>query len=284
VSLVEPAVESPPAMADRVRGRIRGYGARRAVVAFSGGVDSSTVVALAAQALGSEAVTAVTAISPSYPAGELEAASELARSLGVRHRVVSTREVEREAYARNDADRCFHCKTELYGTLRRLLEREGAGEAAVMSGANADDVDDLRPGLRAAGRHGVRSPLLEEGLGKSAVRSVARHLGLAVADKPALACLSSRVAFGVRVTPELLARIDHAEQRVRSLGFDVVRARHLGETASIEVATGEVDRLLAHPDWPGVRAEIEASGWRRVMVDLRGYRMGSLNDTLPAGP
>jgi uncharacterized protein len=153
-----------------------------------------------------------------------------------------------------------------------------------MSGANADDVDDLRPGLRAAGGHGVRNPLLEEGLGKSAVRSVAHHLGLAVADKPALACLSSRVAFGVRVTPELLARIDHAEQRVRSLGFDVVRARHFGETASIEVAAAEVDRLLAHGGWPGVRAELEALGWKRVVVDLRGYRMGSLNATLPAEP
>jgi uncharacterized protein len=190
--------------------------------------------------------------------------------------------VEREAYARNDADRCFHCKTELYGTLRRVFELHRHGEAVLMSGTNADDVDDLRPGLRAAGRHDVRSPLLEEGLGKTAVRSVARYLGLAVADKPALACLSSRVAFGIRVTPEVLARIDRAEQLVRSLGFDVVRARHLGNTASIEVAATEVDRLLAHPGWPDVRAELEGLGWRRVMVDLRGYRMGSLNATLPA--
>lgn len=284
MSLVEPELEPASAMADRVVRRIAGYGPRRAVVAFSGGVDSATVVALAARALGPRAVTAVTALSRSYPAGELEQAGDLARSLGVAHRTVATREVEREAYARNDADRCFHCKTELYGTLRRVFEAERDGRAVLMSGTNADDVDDLRPGLRAAGRHGVRSPLLEEGLGKDAVRSVARHLVLAVADKPALACLSSRVAFGLRVTPDLLARIDRAEQRVRSLGFDVVRARHLGDTASIEVAATEVERLLAHPAWPGVKAELESMGWRRVVVDVQGYRMGSMNATLPAAP
>jgi pyridinium-3,5-biscarboxylic acid mononucleotide sulfurtransferase len=282
VSLANQAVQSPAALADRVVRRISGYGPDRAVVAFSGGVDSATVVALAARALGPHAVAAVTAVSPSYPAGELQLAEDLARSLDVAHQVVATREVEREAYARNDADRCFHCKTELYGTLRRVFDPRGPGDVVLISGTNADDVDDLRPGLRAAWRHDVRSPLLEEGLGKAAVRSVARHLGLAVADKPALACLSSRVAFGIRVTPELLARIDRAEQRVRSLGFDVVRARHLGETASIEVGATEVKRLLAHPGWPGVRAELEALGWRRVVVDLRGYRMGSMNATVPA--
>jgi pyridinium-3,5-biscarboxylic acid mononucleotide sulfurtransferase len=284
MSLAEPVVEAPPMLAERVERRIAGYGSGRAVVAFSGGVDSATVVALAARALGPEAVAAVTAVSPSYPAGELELAAELARSLGVVHRVVTTGEVEREAYARNDVDRCFHCKTELYGTLRRVFERARDGRSVLMSGANADDVDDLRPGLRAAGRHDVRNPLLEEGLGKDAVRSVARHLGLAVADKPALACLSSRVAFGVRVTADLLARIDHAEQRVRSLGFDVVRVRHFGDTASIEVSATEVERLLAHPAWAGVRAELEGMGWRRVVVDLRGYRMGSLNAILPSPP
>jgi len=186
--------------------RVRSYQASRAVVAYSGGVDSATVVAVAVRALGPEAVEAVTAISPSYPAGELEAARAVAASIGVPHRTIATREVERDAYARNDALRCFHCKSELYGTLQRLVAAEGGPGRVVLAGANADDLADLRPGLRAAEQQGVRNPLLEEGLGKAGVRAVASRLGLTVADKPALACLSSRVAQGLRITPDLLAR------------------------------------------------------------------------------
>ncbi|HEX9235864.1 MAG TPA: ATP-dependent sacrificial sulfur transferase LarE, partial [Actinomycetota bacterium] len=223
----------------RLQDRIHAYGSTQGMVAFSGGVDSSTVLAVAARALGHRFVTAVTAISPSYPEGELEQAAELAASMGVRHRVIRTHEVDREAYARNDPDRCFHCKTELYTTIGRIVKRAGGEGAVVMAGANADDLLDVRPGLRAGQLRGVRNPLLEEGAGKEAVRALAQFLGLPVADKPALACLSSRVTFGVRITPELLARIDRAERLVRALGFDPVRVRHLGETASIEVPAGE---------------------------------------------
>lgn len=256
----------------RVEARIRGYGPR-AVVAFSGGVDSSVVLALAARALGAGAVEAVTALSPSYPSGELELAARTAASLGVAHRTVRTHEVEREAYARNDDLRCFHCKAELYGVLGRIARE--AGGAVVLAGAIADDLGDVRPGLRAGELAGVRNPLLEEGLGKAEVRAVARELGLAVADKPALACLSSRVRTGLRITPELLARIDRAERVVRELGFALVRVRHRGELATVEVEPGEVDRLLAHPGLAGALAAIRALGWREVRVDPDGYRQGS---------
>ncbi len=260
----------------RVSDRILSYGVARAVVAFSGGVDSSTVLAVAARSLGPDAVTGVTAVSPSYPAGELEQAAQVAASVGVAHRVIETHEVDREAYARNDGQRCFHCKTELYATIHRLAP--AADDAVVLAGANKDDTGDFRPGLRAGEERGVRNPLLEEGLGKREVRAVAHWLGLAVADKPALACLSSRVAFGERITPELLARIDAAEQLVRELGFDVVRVRHFGDRASIEV--DDVAALLANPDLESVRDRVASLGWTRVDVDLVGYRSGRMNQTL----
>ena len=269
-------------VAIQVVDRIRSYGAARALVAFSGGVDSSTVLALAARAIGPESVTGITAVSSSYPAGELDEAAAVAAHIGVAHRVIETFEVEREAYARNDAERCFHCKTELYATIKRLVAM--ADDAVVLAGANVDDTGDFRPGLRAGQERGVRNPLLEQELGKGAVRELARWLGLRAADKPALACLSSRVAFGVRITPELLARIDSAERLVRELGFDVVRVRHFNDTASIEVDAADVPRLLAHPGLPGLRGSLEAMGWRRVAVDLTGYRTGSMNETLSVSP
>jgi uncharacterized protein len=264
----------------RLEEAVTGYGAPRTWVAFSGGVDSSVVTAAAARALGAPAVEAVTAVSASFPAGELDAARATAASIGVAHRTVATGEVEREAYARNDVDRCYHCKAELYGTLRTLLRHARDDGAVVLAGANADDLGDVRPGLLAAEQQGVRNPLLEQGLGKADVRAVARALGLAVADKPALACLSSRVAFGIRITPTLLGRIDDAEREVRALGFDVVRVRHLGPTASVEVPSPDVARLLEHPGWPDVSARLVAMGWPAVSVDPRGYRQGSLNLTV----
>ncbi len=267
---------------ERLERRIRLYGASGAVVALSGGVDSAVVAATAARALGSDLVTAVTAVSSSYPAGELESAQEVATSLGLRHLIVQTGEVEREAYARNDALRCFHCKTELYTTLARLAPLIGQPAAATLAGANADDLADFRPGLRAASQLGVRNPLLDEGLGKVAIRRVARRLRLSVSEKPALACLSSRVAFGVRITPELLARIDRAERVVRGLGFDVVRVRHFGEAATVEVPTRDLGRLAGHPGLPRVLHELKQLGWTEVSVDPAGYRSGSMNATLVA--
>jgi uncharacterized protein len=262
-------------LVEQLESRIAGYARSRAVVAFSGGVDSGVVTALAARTLGAANVVAITAISPSLPAGELDVARETAAALSVSHRVVKTREVDREAYARNDAMRCYHCKAELYGVLRRVAA-EGGG-SVLLAGANADDRLDVRPGLLAAEQQGVRNPLLEEGVGKARVRAIATHLGLAVADKPALACLSSRVAFGVRITPPLLARIDRAEQAVRALGFEAVRVRHFGDRASVEVAPEEVGRLLEDPSLPGLIEALRALGWRQVEVERTGYRQGRMN-------
>lgn len=260
--------------------RIASYGVRRAVVAFSGGVDSAVVVAVAVRTLGPRRVSAVTALSPSYPGGELEAARNVASSLGVLHRTIRTQEVQREAYARNDGQRCFHCKAELFSTLGRLAGMSAGPDVVVLAGANADDALDVRPGLRAGELFGVRNPLLEEGLGKGAVRAVAARLGLPVADKPALACLSSRVAFGIRISPELLERIDRAEAAVRALGFAQVRVRHLPDRASIEVDPPRVPLLLADERLPGLLAALRALGWERVEVDPAGYRAGAMNATM----
>jgi uncharacterized protein len=261
-------------MVEVLERRILSYG-ERAVVAFSGGVDSSLVLALAARALTPSAVTAVTAVSPSYPAGELGLAGRVAAGLGVAHRTVVTHEVEREAYARNDEMRCYHCKAELYATLAAITSDAGDG-VAVLAGANADDLDDFRPGLWAGERAGIRNPLLEERVGKAAVRQIARALGLAVADKPALACLSSRVAAGIRITPQLLGRIDAAERIVHALGFEVVRVRHRGDIATIEVERRDLERLRAHPGLGRALEAIRALGWPRAQVDPDGYRLGGV--------
>jgi pyridinium-3,5-biscarboxylic acid mononucleotide sulfurtransferase len=260
------------AMIHDLEDRIRGYSGR-ALVAFSGGVDSSVVLAIAARALGPDRVEAVTAISPSYPAGEMQVAAETASDLGVAHRSVWTHEVEREAYASNDELRCYHCKAELYGVLGRLV-RTAIPDTAVLAGANADDLDEFRPGIWAGERAGIRNPLLEASVGKQTVRSIARTLGLRVSDKPALACLSSRVELGIRISPGLLARIDEAEAIVRALGFEVVRVRHRGASATIEVPAAEVDRLLAHPERDAALRALAGLGWDDVAVDSNGYRPG----------
>jgi len=261
--------------------RVRSYGGTDAVVAFSGGVDSAVVLAAASSALGPSRVTATTAVSPSYPSGELEQARAVAASLGVHFRDIRTAEVDHPAYARNDALRCLHCKTELYSMLRRVRSLVGVG-TVVLAGANAEDAEDFRPGLRAAADFGVRNPLLDEGLAKAQVRAVAAALGLAVADKPAMACLSSRVAFGIPITPDLLARIDRAEARVRALGFDQVRVRHHGGRATIEVEPHEVERLRVLAAAGGIISELRAMGWKRVEIDPLGYRPGAMNATLVA--
>jgi pyridinium-3,5-biscarboxylic acid mononucleotide sulfurtransferase len=265
---------------DLMSDRVSGYGRPRAVVALSGGVDSSVVVAVAARALGPDRVLAVTALSPSYPAGELDDARAVASALAVAHRTIDTGEVEREAYARNDDLRCYHCKMELYTALSRIASGHEGADAVVLAGANGDDAEDLRPGLLAARQRGIRNPLLELGVRKEQVRAIARRFSLPVAEKPAMACLSSRVAFGVRVTPDLLGRIDRGEQAVRALGFDTVRIRHFGERAVIEVDPRDVERLRAHAGLAGLIDRLRTMGWREVAVDRQGYRQGSMNATL----
>jgi len=242
------------------------------IVAFSGGVDSALVAAVAARELGERAL-AVTAVSPSLPLGELEAAGETAEAAGIRHRTVRTQEVDKEAYRANGTDRCYHCKTELYDVLGVLARKEGF--AYVLSGANADDLGDFRPGLRAASEHEVRHPLVEAGLGKDDVRELSKELGLPTWDKPASACLSSRFAFGVRIGVEELSKVGRAERAIKELGFRQVRVRVHGDVARVEVEQDDIPRLVEHRG--AVTAALKNLGYRFVTIDLEGFRSGSMN-------
>jgi uncharacterized protein len=245
-----------------------------AVVAFSGGTDSALVAAVAARALGDRAL-AVTAVSPSLPPGELREARSVAREVGIRHRAVRTHEVEREAYLANGADRCYHCKTELYDVLRVVAAEEAL--PVVVSGANVDDLGDWRPGLTAAAEHEVRHPLVEAGFTKAEVREAARELGVPTWDKPASACLSSRIEHGVRITVEDLSKVGRAERALKDLGFRQVRVRVHGDVARVEVEQGDLERLVAPETRARVVAALRGLGYRYVTMDLEGFRSGSMN-------
>jgi uncharacterized protein len=262
---------------------LKGY--RAVVVAYSGGVDSSYLTAVAHQVLGRDAL-AVTAVSPSLARRERAGAEALARRYGWHHRTVDTHEVARPEYARNGADRCYWCKQELFDVLAPLAAERGA---VVAIGTNTDDLGEHRPGLRAAREQAVASPLVEARMSKADVRELAARIGLPVADKPASPCLASRFAYGVGVTAEGLRRVDAAEEIVRGLGFDVLRVRDHGDLARIEVPAAEVGRAAA------LRGELHDAlaslGFRFVTLDLGGFRSGSLNAALappairsPEGP
>jgi uncharacterized protein len=246
-----------------------------AIVAFSGGVDSSLVAALAVRSLRERAL-AVTAVSPALATGELDRARAVAEAVGIAHETISTDELAREGYRRNDENRCYHCKTELYDRLLAIAEDRGYG--AVLSGANRDDLGDWRPGLRAAAEYGVRHPLLEAGIGKDEVRALARELRIPSAEKPASPCLASRLPYGTPVTPEALARIDRAEQALKRLGYRVLRVRHYGDLGRVELAADELGRALA--DAEPVIAAVLASGYSRAEIDAKPFRSGSLNRML----
>jgi len=239
-------------------------------VAYSGGVDSALVLAVAHEALGGR-VLACLGVSPSLPEREKRDAVALAGRLRAPIRLVPTNEHLDPAYAENSPERCFHCKRNLYDRLEEILRAEGWG--AILDGTHADDLGDDRPGRRAAQAHGVRSPLLQAGMGKRDIRALARHLGLEVWDKPAMACLASRVPHGTAVSPELLGRIERAEDALARLGFRQFRVRHHGEIARIELPIGDLPRAVEH------RGEIvdavRACGWRFVCLDLAGFRSGA---------
>jgi len=244
------------------------------VVAFSGGVDSSVVAAVAARTLGDRAL-AVTAVSPALAGGELEAARAVARQIGIAHETIATRELEREAYLRNDARRCYHCKIELYEQLEALADRRGL--ARVVSGANADDLGDWRPGLDAAAEHNVRHPLVEARCDKHAVRELARLLALTSADKPASPCLASRLPYGTRVSSAALERIDAAERSLKLLGYRVLRVRHLGTVAKVQIGEAELSRALSPAGADAIVRAVRAAGYEHVTIDRAPFRSGSLN-------
>jgi pyridinium-3,5-biscarboxylic acid mononucleotide sulfurtransferase len=247
-----------------------------ALVAFSGGVDSSLALAIAARALPKERVLAVTSNNETYLPSELDLAREFADSLGVEHLIVNTRELDNPDYASNPADRCYFCKSTLYSDLRNIAEERGY--ACVVDGANADDEGDYRPGRKAAKELEVVSPLSIARVSKAEVRELAKHLGLPSWDKPALACLSSRFPYGQEITAEKLAQVARAEEYLRREGFRQVRVRHHGEIARLEVGPEEMERAFALRE--EISVELKDAGFLYVALDLSGYATGSLNATL----
>jgi uncharacterized protein len=266
-------VDSAPLQ--HLREIVRGY--ESAITAFSAGVDSTLVAVVAQQELGTAALAA-TAISASLAPSELDDALLLAEALGLNHRLVKTSEVEDERYASNPVDRCYFCKTHLYTELEHLAQEIGA--RVILNGLNVDDLGDWRPGARAAAERQdhVRSPLHEANMGKADIRAAARQLGLPNWDKPALACLSSRLPYGERVTPEKLARIGRAEQALHALGFRQLRVRHFADRARVEIAPDELGRVKAEDLQARIEADLLALGFPKVEIDPRGYRSGRLNE------
>ena len=256
-------------------------GMRGAVVAFSGGVDSTLVAAAAATALGDRAL-AVTAVSPAVPPGEVAEARRVASLIGIRHRTVRTSEVQSEAYLANGTDRCYHCKSELYDVLRAVARQEGL--ECIVSGANSDDLGDFRPGLRAAAERDVRHPLVEAGFTKAEVRGASRELGLPTWDKPASACLSSRIEFGMRISVEELSKVGRAERVLNDLGFRQCRVRVHGDLARVEVEASELHRLAESGVRDAVVEGLKGLGYRYVTLDLEGFRSGSMNPPAVEGP
>ena len=248
------------------------------LVAYSGGVDSTLLAAVAHDVLGDRAL-AVTGISPSVAPSEREEAAALAARIGVRYRTIFTSEMDDPRYVANAPDRCFFCKDELFTRLEALRRAEGL--AALADGFNADDVGDYRPGQRAARAHGVRSPLAEAGLTKSAIRELSHARGLPTWDKPAMACLSSRIPYGTPVTLEALTRIATAEASLRLLGLRQVRVRHHDDVARIETDAAGMTLLFDETRRARAVAEVKAAGYTFVALDLAGYRSGSLNEAIP---
>jgi len=251
------------------------------IVAYSGGVDSAYLAWAAHRALGPRAL-AVTAVSPSYPRSHRDVAARVARQVGFAHEWIESREHERAEYARNAPDRCYHCKTELFDLLDTLRAERGFG--AVAYGINRDDTGDFRPGHRAADEHRVLSPLLDAALGKLEIRALSAAAGLETAELPASACLSSRVPYGMEVTPEKLAQIDRAEDALRQLGYRQLRVRHHGDLARVELAREEMPRALAPDALRAISRALHDAGFRWVALDVDGYRTGSANEVLQISP
>ena len=247
------------------------------IVASSGRVDSTFLAAAAFDVLGERAL-AVTGISPSIAPAERDEAAELARRIGIAHRAIDTSEMDDPEYVANNPDRCFHCKDELFTKLSAIARREGY--AWVVDGYNTDDLGDYRPGQQAARLHNVRSPLVEAGLGKAEIRRFSRERDLPTWDKPAMACLSSRIPYGTPVTVDALEKIGLAESYLRSIGLRQVRVRHHNDVARIETDSDGMAILMDPDNRDQVVIKLQAIGYRYIAMDLQGYRSGSLNEGL----
>jgi uncharacterized protein len=246
------------------------------VIGFSGGVDSTFLLAVAVEALGPR-VLAVTATSETYPERELREAEELARRLGARHRVIASEELDLPGFSENPTNRCYFCKQELFGKLVEIAREEDLPR--VLDGNNADDRGDYRPGRDAARELGVRSPLDEVGLSKEEIRALSKAMGLPTWDKPAFACLSSRFPYGVPITREKLTKVGAAEEALRELGLRVLRVRHHGDVARLELGPAEFERAAGELRAEVVR-RVKAAGYAYVALDLQGYRTGAMNEVL----
>jgi pyridinium-3,5-biscarboxylic acid mononucleotide sulfurtransferase len=275
--LTAPAAPAVSASLDDLRDRLRALG--RVVVAFSGGADSAFLAWVANDTLGPDRALAVTAVSPSLPAAERAESADLAAEWGLRWREVETDELADAAYTRNDADRCYWCKDALLRAAGPLAITEGA---TVVLGVNLDDLGDHRPGQRAASERGATFPLVDAGFGKSDVRAWSRRLGLRTWDKPAAACLASRLPYGTPVTLGRLAAVEQAEAALRSLGFRELRVRHYRDTARLEVPLDRLTDVVALRE--EVVAAVRAAGYRYVTLDLEGLRSGNLNAVLGLTP
>jgi len=249
------------------------------MVAYSGGVDSAFLAATAHRVLG-DRMLAVLADSPSLARRDLQQAREFAASIGMPLRVIATEELDKPEYARNDANRCFHCKDELFTAMNALGAELGFVHVAY--GMNADDKQDYRPGQRAAAEHAVLAPLAEAGLTKLEVRALAKAASYTLWDRPAAPCLSSRVEYGRTVTREVLRQVEQGEESLRELGFRELRVRHHGELARVEIARAELPRALAMEMLDAITAALRNAGFKYVTLDCAGFRSGSLNDLLPA--
>jgi pyridinium-3,5-biscarboxylic acid mononucleotide sulfurtransferase len=251
----------------------------RVMVAYSGGVDSAFLAATAHRVLG-ERMLAVLADSPSLARRDKEEACAFALSISMPLEVVATEELDRPEYARNDANRCFHCKDELFAVMEALGRERGFERIAY--GMNADDTRDFRPGQRAAEQHEVLAPLAHAGLTKAEVRELARAAGYPMWDRPAAPCLSSRVEYGRTVTRAVLEQVEKAEESLRALGFREFRVRHHGELARVEIARGELENALSLPMLDAMTAALKRAGYQYVTLDCAGFRSGSMNAVLPA--